>query len=124
MERLLDVLSLVSICLFLIVLRGLRRSRIRIEYSVSWLAAATLIFALSRSKGFLVRITALLGLDEPLVVLIFLIMLVFLGVFHRVSIVISHLKDMNITLTQRVAILEFQLRQTNGIPESTKKDRS
>ena len=122
MERLLDVLSLVSICLFLIVMRGLRRSRIRIEYSVSWLAAAILIFALSRSQGLLVRISALLGMNEPLVVLIFLIMLVFLGVFHRVSIVISHLKDMNITLTQRVAILEFELRRNNGIPENTTKD--
>lgn len=122
MERLLDTLSLVSICLFIVVMRGLRRSRLRIEYSVSWLAAAVMIFSLSRSKGLLVRISSLLGMDEPLVVLIFLIMLVFLGVFHRVSLVISHLKDMNITLTQRVAILEFELRRTHGIQENKTKD--
>lgn len=115
MERLLDLLTLVSICLFIVVMRGLRRSRIRIEYSVSWLAAATLVFALSRSKWLLVHISALLGVNEPLLVLIFLIMLVFLGVFHRVSIVISHLKDMNITLTQRVAILEYQLLHAQDV---------
>jgi hypothetical protein len=122
MERLLDVLLVVSICLLFIVMRGIRRSRIRIEYSVSWLAAVALIIALSRSKGLLVRISGLLGVDEPLLVLIFLIMLVFVGVFQRFSIVISHLKDMNITLTQRVAILEFELRRTHGITENITKD--
>jgi hypothetical protein len=122
MERLLDVLSIVSICLFLIVVRELRRSRIRPEYSVSWLAATALVLVLSRSKGMLVRISGMLGVGEPLVVLVFMIMLVSLGVFHRFSIVISHLKDMNITLTQRVAILEFQLRRTHGIQENITKD--
>ena len=122
MERLLDVLSLVSICLFLIVMRELRHSRIRPEYSVSWLAAAALVLAISRSKGLLVRISGMLGISEPLVVLVFMVMLVFVGVFHRFSIVISHLKDMNITLTQRVAILEFQLRHTHGSPENITKD--
>ena len=124
MERLLDLLSIVSICLFIVVMRGLRRSSIRIEYSVSWLAAATLIFALSRWKSLLIRVSDLLGINEPLLVLIFLIMLVFLGVFHRVSLVISHLKNMNVTLTQRVAILEYQLRRTHGITENTSKDRA
>jgi len=110
MERLLDVLALFSVVLFLIVLRELRRSRIRVEYSVSWLGAAVAVFALSRSRSGLERVAAYLRVNEPAVALILLILLVFLVVFYRFTIIISQLKDMNINLTQKVAILDYQLR--------------
>jgi len=122
MERLLDVLALFSVLLFLIVLRGLRRSRIRVEYSVSWLAAAIALFALSRLRGPLDWVAAYLRLNEPALALIILILLVFLGVFYRFSIIISHLKDMNITLTQKVAVLDYQLRRLNAHAEETAKN--
>jgi len=121
MERLLDVLALASVLLFLIVLRGLRRSRIRVEYSVSWLGAAAAVFALSRSRGVLLWVAGFLHVNEPAVALIFLILLVFLGVFYRFSIIISHLKDMNITLTQKVAMLDYRLRRLDGYAEETAK---
>ncbi len=113
MERLLDVLALFSVVLFLIVLRELRRSRIRVEYSVSWLGAAVAVFALSRSRSGLERVAAVLRVNEPAVALIFLILLVFLVVFYRFTIIISQLKDMNINLTQKVAILDYQLRSVH-----------
>lgn len=113
MERLLDVLALFSVVLFLIVLRELRRSRIRVEYSVSWLGAAVAVFALSRSRGGLERVAAVLRVNEPAVALIFLILLVFLVVFYRFTIIVSQLKDMNINLTQKVAILDYQLRSVH-----------
>ena len=122
MERLLDVLALFSVLLFLIVLRGLRRSRIRVEYSVSWLAAAVALFALSRSESALEWVAGYLRLNEPAVALISLILLVFLGVFYRFSMIISQLKDMNITLTQRIATLDYQLRSLHGHAEETAKD--
>ena len=40
MDRLLTVVNVMSIALFLLVLISVRRERIRVEYSVSWLAAA------------------------------------------------------------------------------------
>jgi hypothetical protein len=120
MERLLDVLAVSSVLMFLIVLRGLRRSRIRVEYSVSWLGAAALVFALSRAPGVLLWVAGSLHVNEPAVALIFLILLVFLGVFYRFSMIISHLKDMNITLTQKVAMLDFQVRGRLPHAEETK----
>ena len=54
MERLLDVLAVFSVLLFLIVLRGLRRSRIRVEYSVSWLGAAAAVSLVALAIGWLV----------------------------------------------------------------------
>jgi len=114
MIELLDILTALSILLLLIVLRAIRREHIRVEHSVSWLAAALALIALSRSGALLQRVASALGIGEPAVVLLFLILIVFLGVFYRFSRVVSELKDMNITLTQRVAILEFLLREKNG----------
>ncbi len=110
MERLLDVLALIGIVLIFVILRSVRRANIRVEHSVSWLAAAAAIIALSRSEWLLEHLRQLLGLSHTALALLFAILIVFLGVFYRQSRAVSELKDMNITLTQRVAILEYHLR--------------
>lgn len=110
MERLLDVLALIGIVLIFVILRSVRRANIRVEHSVSWLAAAAAIIALSRSEWLLEHLRQLLGLSDSALALLFAILIVFLGVFYRQSRAVSELKDMNITLTQRVAILEYNLR--------------
>lgn len=109
MERLLNLLSIFSVVLIVLVLTSLRRAHIRVEYSVSWLAAAVFLFILSRSQVFLDWLTARLGLPDTPLVLALLVSCVFLVVFYRFSVVISTLKDHNIALAQRVAILEFRL---------------
>lgn len=113
MVLLLDILTGLGILLLVIVLRSLRRDHIRVEHSVSWLAAAVALIALSRCGPLLVRLSGYIGLKEPAITLLFLILIVFLGVFYRFSRAISELKDMNITLTQRVAILEYKLQRQN-----------
>lgn len=110
MDRLLNVVSVLSLVLAAAVLMSVRRAHIRVEYSVSWLAAAIVLFLLSRFRGVLEWLSALLGITYPPVALVLLAACVFLIVFYRFSIRISHLKDANIALAQRVAILEFQLR--------------
>lgn len=111
-----DFFHLLTICgmlLVLVVFRSLRREHIRVEHSVSWLFAAFLVVLLSRSQGYLREIARALGVAEPQLALVILVMIVFLGVFYRFSRVVSELKDMNITLTQRVAILEYELQRAN-----------
>ena len=112
MDKLLSVTSLVSLGLILLVLFSVRRSHIRVEYSVSWLAAAIALLILSRSNGLLNWIAGYLGLTSPPLVLVLLVFGVFLIVFYRFSVVISDLKDANVAMAQRLAILEFhqQLR--------------
>lgn len=114
MIELLDVLTLLGVLLLLVVLRAIRREHIRVEHSVSWLAAALALIFFSRCGPWLAAVATALGIREPALVLLFLILIVFLGVFYRFSRVVSELKDMNITLTQRVAILEFLLREKDG----------
>jgi hypothetical protein len=113
MEHLLDLITLFSLILILFVLMTLRRERIRVEYSVSWLAAGLLLFLLSRSSVALGWVTALLRLQNPVQALLGLVSITFLVVFFRLSVVLSQLKDSNVATVQRVAILEYQLRELN-----------
>ena len=110
MDRLLNVMTLLSIVLIVLVLISVRRSHIRVEYSVSWLGAALVVLVLSRAHGVLEWLAGSLGVSYAPLALVMLVFCVFLVVFYRFSVVISDLKDANIALTQRVAILEFQLR--------------
>ncbi len=112
MERLQTTMTALSLLLMGLVLFSVRRAHIRVEYSVSWLGAALALLLVSRSRGLLEWMAAYLGLGQPAVALILLVSGVFLVVFYRFSVIISDLKDSNIALTQRMAILEYEL---NGL---------
>lgn len=118
MERLLNAMAVLSIVLILFVLRSVRRAHIRVEYSVSWLGAAVTLLVLSRFRPALQWIGQVLGIGDAALALLFIVGCLFLIVFYRFSIVISDLKDANISLAQRVAILEFHLRSLNEKQEA------
>ena len=110
MDHLLHVSAGVCLLLLVMVLISVRRSHIRVEYSVTWLVAATAMLALSLARPVVEYIRNLLGLpDTPLAVFL-LGSAVFLIVFFRFTLIISRLRDDNIALAQRVAILEYHLR--------------
>jgi len=109
MDRMLNVMTVFSILLAGLVLSSVRRAHIRVEYSVSWLAAALVLLIVSRWQGLLTRITAFLGVSEAPLALLMTAGAVFVIVLYRLSLMISHLKDSNIALVQQVAILEFRL---------------
>ena len=112
MDRLLTATTIFSFGLLAATLLSLRRQHIRVEYSVSWLAAALVLLGLSRMQGVIVAIANMLGITYPPVALLILIMGVFLVVFYRFSILISQLKDANIALTQKLAILESRMERS------------
>ena len=113
MERLLTAMTVLSIVLMIVILFSVRRSHIRPEYSVSWLGASIILLVLSRSHSLLNWIADKLGLTYPPLALILLVFCVFLVVSYRFSVIISDLKDANIAMAQRLAILEFQLQSLN-----------
>ena len=109
MDRLLNVTTGVSALIFLIVLISVRRAHIRVEYSVTWLVASAAMFILSRMRHVLDGLRAVLGLpDTPLAVFLFAGTL-FLVLAFRFSVILSHLRDDNVALAQRLAILEHRL---------------
>jgi hypothetical protein len=109
MDRLLAVIAALSILLIGVVLFNIRRAHIRVEYSVSWLGAAVVMLTLSQWPWGLTRFAQLIGLNNPPFALLLIVVALFLMVFFRFSVIISDLKDANIALTQKVAILEYQL---------------
>jgi len=114
MDRLLNFTTGMSVLLIALVLTSLRRSHIRVEYSVSWLVASLAILVLSRSQSTLEAIAARLGITYPPLALMLLAGCVFVVIFYRFSVIISKLKDDNIALAQRVAILEYHLQSLSG----------
>ncbi len=108
-----NFMTLLSLALIVLVLRSVRRAHIRVEYSVSWLGAAVTLLILSRSDWALAKIAGFLGIADPPLAMLLLVGCIFLIVLYRFSIMISDLKDANISLAQRVAILEFHLRSSN-----------
>jgi hypothetical protein len=116
MDRLLNFTTGVSVLLIALVLTSLRRSHIRVEYSVSWLMASLIILVLSRSPSTLEAIASQLGITYPPLALMLLAGCVFVIIFYRFSVIISKLKDDNIALAQRVAILEYHLQSMREYP--------
>jgi hypothetical protein len=113
MDRLMNAMTVLSAGLICLVLFSVRRAHIRVEYSVSWLGAAVVLLVLSRSRGLLTWLANYLGLTYAPMALVILVFCVFLVVFYRFSVVISNLKDANVAMAQRLAILEYQLHQNN-----------
>jgi hypothetical protein len=110
MQELLNVITVLSVLLLILVLASVRRAHIRVEYSVSWLVAAVALLVLSRSGGLLDMIAGAMGFPNLPLALILIVGGVFLLIFFRFSVIVSHLRDDNIALAQRVAILEYHIQ--------------
>ena len=118
MNGLLDFLTGLAVVLIVLVLFSVRRAHIRVEYSVSWLGAAVALLAISRLPGVLTRLASALDIDSPPLALITVAGCLFLLVLFRLSVIISNLKDANIALVQRVAILEYHLKSIHEKTEA------
>src|SRR4051812_7054258 len=114
MESLLHVTTVLSVFHILMILFSVRRAHIRVEYSVSWLLAATAMLLLSLARPVLEFITRRAGIPDTPLTLFLIAGSVFLIMFFRFSMIISHLRDDNIALAQRVAILEYHLQSMNA----------
>jgi len=110
MDRLLNVTTAFSILMLGIVLFSVRRAHIRVEYSASWLAASVAMLVLSRMPSVLDAARRLFGLPDAPLALFMAGSSLFLIMFFRFSIIISHLRDDNVALAQRVAILEYHIQ--------------
>ena len=110
MDRLLNVTTGVSVILLVMILISVRRAHIRVEYSVTWLLAAAAMLILSRVRPLLDALRNFIGLPDSPLTLFLLAGGALLVMSFRFSVIISHLRDDNIALAQRVAILEYHLR--------------
>jgi hypothetical protein len=110
MQSLLNITTALSVLLLALVLFSVRREHIRVEYSVSWLLAAVAMLLLSRSRPVLDYLTRNFGIPDTPLTLFLIAGSIFLIMFFRFSIIVSHLRDDNIALAQRLAILEYHIQ--------------
>lgn len=106
----LQVFLALSVIVLLATLVSLRRAHIRVEYSVSWLGVGSVLFILAFFPDILLHTAANLGLD-PQICFIILAGALALALLFEVSLVVSQLRDENVMLTQRLAILEYHLQK-------------
>lgn len=92
---------------------SLRRERIRPEYSVSWLAMGAVLTGMALFPGLVNRFSAVFGLEPPTFFLILSGALISALVFE-ISRVVSRLRDENVLLAQKIAVLEFRI---DGLPQ-------
>src|SRR5690242_12593397 len=92
---------------------SLRRERIRPEYSISWLVVGAVITGMALFPKFVNRFSAILGLDNQTFFLMLSGALVSALVFG-ISRVVSRLRDENVLLAQKIAVLEFRIE---GLPQ-------
>ncbi len=114
MQGLLNFLTFLSLILMVMVLGSVRRSHIRPEYSVTWLGAALALFILSCSHAILEKLALVLDLPSAPLALLTLVGCLFLLVLFRLSVIISGLKDNNIALAQRLAIVEYHVANAHA----------
>lgn len=117
--RFVNVTTAFSLALIALVLASVRREHIRTEYSVSWLGAGVVLLMLARWRALQDWLSAGLGVNNAPLALLIVSGAVFLVVLYRFSLVISRLKDSNIALMQRVAILEFRLTNLDEKNQAT-----
>jgi hypothetical protein len=117
MQSLLNITTVLSLLLLALVLLSVRRAHIRVEYSVSWLLAAGAMLLLSRARPVLDFMTRRFGIPDTPLTLFLIAGSVFLIMFFRFSVIMSHLRDDNIALAQRVAILEYHIQSIRAHEE-------
>lgn len=111
MERVRIAAIIFAVLLLLQIIRAVRREHIRVEYSMAWFGAAALLLALSLSQTALDWLSRVLGLDDPAFILLFVSGILFLFTFFRFSVQVSELKDHNIVLSQKLGLLEWEIKR-------------
>ncbi len=102
--------AIAAILLLLVVFELIRSRRLKERYALLWLATGVVLLILSAWRGGLNTIARWLGVTgyPPAVLFAVGILFVILVLLHY-STVISRLSDENVTLAQRLALLEHRV---------------
>jgi hypothetical protein len=105
-----------SALLLVFIIEMVRRRRLRVEYSILWLAATGVFLVLSVFRSILEGFASLVGIYYAPAALFLVAMAFGIMLFIHFSVVISRLSGENTILAQRIALLEAML-DTKGAQE-------
>ena len=105
--------AMVGFCVLLLlqIVRAVRREHIRVEYSMAWFAATASLLILTLWDGALTWLAGWFGVQSFSELLLLLAGLAFLFTFFRYSVEISTLKDHSIQSSQKIGLLEWEIRK-------------
>ena len=105
--------AMVVFCVLLLtqIVLAVRRDHIRVEYSMAWFAATLGLLVLALWEGALNELSDLLGIQDFSELLVLLAGLAFLFTFFRYSVELSTLKDHSIQASQKIGLLEWEIRK-------------
>ncbi len=105
------IVFLLGAALLLFVLDTVRRKRLREQYSLLWILAASLMALAAVFIKSIERLSHLVGIYYPPAFLFLLAILLVLVLQFHFSTVISNLREQNKSLTQDLGLLAAELRE-------------
>ncbi|MFH0948008.1 MAG: DUF2304 domain-containing protein [Elusimicrobiota bacterium] len=102
---------IVSFGLIFIIFELVRRRKLNEEYSWLWMITGIALLILSVFPKFLLWITHLIGAMAPISTLFFFGVIFLLLIVLHFSIIISKLSNNIKTLSQKISILELEIKQ-------------
>ena len=112
------LLAALGLTVVIVTLTSLRREHIRTEYSISWLALGVILTVFALVPEALERVSLHFGL-QPTVAFSILGSILISALTFEISHVVSRLRDENVMLSQRIAILEYRLQQFDSQDRGT-----
>lgn len=105
------VAIVLAVVMALVVIELVRRRRLREDFSFLWLTTALLLLVLAVQQDLVVLFTRLIGAASPTSALFFGALLFLMLVALHSSVRLSKLSFRNKALSQRIALLEEELRR-------------
>ena len=106
----------------LFVLELVRRRKLKEEYSLLWLATAIVLIILSVSRPLLDTLASLVGIFYPPSALFLVAMIFVLFILLHFSTVLTRLTQENKENAQQLALLKWQLEQTQKALAARQKE--
>jgi hypothetical protein len=111
MQRVQLLSILASVGLLALVIELVRSRKLREEYSLLWLLVGAVLLVFSLQRGLLRALSRLMGVAYSPSALLLTGFILFIVVLLHFSVIVSSLSRKNTSLAQRLAILDWKLRE-------------
>jgi hypothetical protein len=111
------VASIVALAFLVVIFELIRRRRLQERYALLWLLTGAVIVVLAAWRDALRLVADTVGVAYPPSALFVIASFFILVVLLHYSTVISELSERNVTLAQRLALLEERLRRAEARSE-------
>ncbi len=108
-------IQLIAVCVSLsfaaLVIDLVRRRKLNEWYSLLWLATGAVVTTFALFRGLQFRLADWIGLYYPPVLILAVVLALLIGITLYLSVVLTRFEARNRRLTQRLALLELEVRE-------------